>query len=158
MCFKECHFSSLVCIEGICTMSSIVHASLVVIRRLEMAESWNVRILLHVHSNRRKPCKIGKAKTRKMCDCKVRKSKTIKKCDCEFGFLLVQAKVKFSVLHYKASAIEIHWEILLQYVMSKQLQEGLKWCWWFPALSEDQEQNYSNSPKLSCGFKSPNFI
>ena len=25
--------------------------------------------------------------------------------------------------------------------------------WWFPALSEDQEKNLLNSPKLSCGFK-----
>ena len=24
--------------------------------------------------------------------------------------------------------------------------------WWFPALSEDQENLLSNSPKLSCGF------
>ena len=25
--------------------------------------------------------------------------------------------------------------------------------WWFPALSEDQEKEMLNSPKLSCGFK-----
>ena len=46
-----------------------------------------------------------------------------------------------------------HWTIL-HYNMPFQTIAGRSdgVFWWFPALSEDQERNLSNSPKLSCGF------
>ena len=46
-----------------------------------------------------------------------------------------------------------HWAICIQYVMPNNCRK-VWWCfWWVPALSENQEKKLSNSPKLSCGFK-----
>ena len=46
-----------------------------------------------------------------------------------------------------------HWAIL-HYNMSFKTIAGRSdgVFWWFPALSEDQKNKLSNSPKLSCGF------
>ena len=46
-----------------------------------------------------------------------------------------------------------HWAIF-HYNMSFKTIAGRSddVFWWFPALSEDQENKLSNSPKLSCGF------
>ena len=43
--------------------------------------------------------------------------------------------------------------IALQYMSFKTIGRSDGVFWWFPALSEDQEKKFLNSPKLSCGFK-----